>query len=209
MFGQKIIKFITIIVIGTLASIGFSQNLSATVLDFESLLINNNSVNFHGDSYSEDGFTIDETGSRPLGTFGTLESRFVNSTALFADSIGGTLTLTQDGGGPFSLFSIDLNELNGSSVASVDFTGITSTNAIVNQTFVLDGVKSTFETFFFNLVFSDLTEVSWVQSSPFHQFDNITLNVSAVPLPPAVIAFISAMMGIGFLVRRKKKLSQI
>lgn len=33
------------------------------------------------------------------------------------------------------------------------------------------------------------------------------LSVSAVPLPPAVIAFLTAMMGIGFLARKKRKFS--
>lgn len=206
MFEQKVVKYITTIVIGTLICVGFSQNLSAAVLDFETLLINNNSVNNQGNSYSEDGFTINERGRFQLGTFGSGESRFVDSTSLFSRTRNGRLTLTQDGGGAFSLFSIDLNELNRSSAASVTFFGRTSSNAIVNQTFVLDGIKSTFETFFFSLAFNDLTRVSWIQRQSFHQFDNIALNVSAVPLPPAVIAFITAMMGVGFLARRKRKL---
>ncbi len=36
-----------------------------------------------------------------------------------------------------------------------------------------------------------------------------TLTVAAVPLPPAVIAFSTAMLGVGFLARRKRKKKEI
>ena len=38
---------------------------------------------------------------------------------------------------------------------------------------------------------------------------NYTVNVSTVPLPPAVIAFGTAMLGVGFLARRKRKKKEV
>lgn len=107
----------------------------------------------------------------------------------------------------FPFFSIDLNELNGDFQASVEFTGPTSANATVMQLFNLDGIKSTFETFFFNLAFSDVTEVTWVQASNFHQFDNITLDldVSAVPLPAAMPLYATGLIAFGVAAYRRRK----
>jgi len=206
MFGTKFVKSFTSAVICAFAFIGFTQSTYAVVLDFEALALDNSSNNIHGNSYSEDGFTINETGIRQLNYFGLQDRRFVKSTSLFSNTVGGILSLTKDGGGAFSLFSIDLNELNEDGAVSVNFTGTTAGGGTIMQTFSLDGIKSTFQTFFFNLAFSDVTEVTWIQDDfPYHQFDNITLDVSAVPLPAAMPLYATGLMAFGFATYRRRK----
>jgi len=118
------------------------------------------------------------------------------------------LTLTNDMGNPFSVQSIDLSELNGDNSADVNFTGQVSGGGTVMQTFTLDGVAFGAETFIFNAIFTNLTSLSWVQISPFHQFDNIVLNeggVSPVPLPAALPLMAAGLGLMGFVGRRKKQ----
>jgi hypothetical protein len=168
------------------------QVQAAIILDFESLRHEDATRQSHGNFYAEDGFDFTETGSREFGTFGTQEDRFSGSTALFSNSIGGVITLTEAEGGTFALDSINLAELNESSVADVTFTGLLSGGGTTTQTFTLDGNAFGQETFFFDASFDSVTSVSWVQESPFHQFDDITINadsVSAVPEPPSLALF--------------------
>jgi hypothetical protein len=168
------------------------QVQAAIILDFESLKHEDATLLPYGDSYAEDGFNLTETGPYELSTFGTQEDRFSGSTALFSNSIGGEVTLTKAGGGSFALDSINLAELNGSDVADVTFTGLLSGGGTTTQTFTLDGNAFGQETFFFDASFDSVTSVSWVQESPFHQFDDITINadsVSAVPEPSSLALF--------------------
>ena len=75
----------------------------------------------------------------------------------------------------------------------------------VNQTFVLDNVFASAETFLFNAMFTNLVSLSWIQDPNFHTFDNIVVNpVSPVPLPAAVWLFGSALIGFVGLGRRRK-----
>lgn len=174
----------------------------AVTIDFQSLEQINNIRNDQGFIYEEDGFRLENKNINqdPFGSFGTLESRYTGSTALFNNTIGGETVLTQIGGGAFDLTSIDLAELNGNSVVAVTFT----TNNGDSQTFTLDGIAFGAETFFFNAMFLGVTSVSWLQESPFHQFDNIVINGSAVvPVPAAVWLFGSALLGFAGISKRK------
>jgi len=172
----------------------------AVVIDFQSLELVSSSVNNQGDSYSEDGYTLSETGVNVFATFGTLEARYSGSTALFSNTSNGIITLTKDDGNAFALQSIDLTELNGSSPADVVFTGQLSVGGTTMQTFTLDGTSFVPETFAFDSSFSSVTSVSWVQVSSFHQFDNIVV----VPEPASCVG-LALMMGMAIAVRRRKK----
>ena len=203
-------RIFSTLILSIIAMTGFGQSAHSAVIDFESLALINAGLNSQGQTYSEDGFTLDHTGANEFRTFGTLESRFVGSTSLINDSYDGLTTLTRDGGGAFSLVSIDLNELNQDAAVSVEFTGITSANAVVSQTFTLDGIKNTVDSFFFNALFADVVEVSWLQGpndgrQNFHQFDNI--NLSAVPLPAAFPLYATGLLGFGFAAYRKRRKS--
>jgi hypothetical protein len=179
----------------------------AVVIDFESLQHIDTNVQFHGFTYSEDGFTITNiTGLNPLATFGTLDSRFTGSTALFNNDGDGTTQLARTDGGVFNLQSIDLAELSGSSVATVSFTGNLTGGGTVMQAFNLDGVAFGAETFAFS-GFSNLVSVTWTQASPFHQFDNI--DVSNVPLPAALPLFLTTLSVMGLLGWHRRKLQAV
>lgn len=179
---------------------------SATVIDFESLRMENNFANDVGTSYSEDGFTITQGFGEPFSfrSFGTDEFRFTGSTALYNNTVDGIITLTQDGGGAFGVTSIDLSELNGSESADVVFTGLLQGGGSVMETFTLDAIFG-IETFLFSSDFDNILSLSWVQSAGFHQFDNIVIaNAGEVPLPAALPLFLTALAGFGAAARRKR-----
>jgi hypothetical protein len=172
---------------------------AAVVLDFESLATPNNAVNYIGDTYSDDGFEL--TNLSPgvgLGTFGTSESRFTGSTALFDDNADGWIRLSQIGDGPFDLSSIDLASLNGSVPVDVTFFGTISGGGTVSQTFTFDGSPFVEQAFNFT-GFNNVTKVEWVQAAPYHQFDNIV--VDAVPEPDTWL-LVGTGIGIAILFRK-------
>lgn len=60
-------------------------------------------------------------------------------------------------------------------------------------------------TFFHSLVQDQTYRLSALLAQYIGNNGGYILDVSAVPLPPAVIAFATAMLGVGFLARRKRK----
>jgi hypothetical protein len=171
------------------------------VIDFESLEAGNNAVNYVGDVYTQGAFEL--TNLSPgvgLGTFGALESRFTGSTALFDDIADGVLMLDQIGDAPFDLVAINLASLNGSVPVEVTFLGTIAGGGSVSQTFTVDGSPFVQQTFNFT-GFSNLTKVEWIQAPPYHQFDDIVVNV--VPEPDAWL-LIGTGIGIAIIFRKLK-----
>ena len=145
------------------------------VIDFESLKHDDDLIEDHGFFYEEDGFVLENLGKYAFATFGTKESRFSGSTALFNDTINGVTILSAENNKSFDLDSIDLTELNGPNVARVTFKGDLGKGGSVQQTFTLDGKSFDPQTFTFSDDFNEVVSVQWTQVSPFHQFDNITI----------------------------------
>lgn len=177
----------------TLAILAPFQAAQAVIIDFQSLEQNNSVPNNVGFTYTEDGFTLDNLSIAPFAFFGTQESRYLGSTALFNDTSDGITRLTQNGGGLFDLNSIQLTSLNGNNSVTVNFTGTKADSSTVSQAFTTDAILSTLETFTFNSSFTNLVSVQWIQAFPFHQFDNI--NVTPVPEPSAILG----LLGLGLL----------
>jgi hypothetical protein len=150
---------------------------NTVVIDFESLRIDGASLTDVGSSYIEDNFTISKAiqDGYNLNSINSGDYRWNGSTSLFNNTINGTITLTQNGGGTFSLNSIDLDWLNGSGYGAVpvNFIGTKSDNSNINAHFDLDAANG-FQTFNFT-EFTDLISVSWIQESAYHQFDNIVV----------------------------------
>src|SRR5882724_8933436 len=143
---------------------------AVVIIDFESLETTNTTVNYVGDTYSDDGFEF--TSLSPglgLGTFGSLESRFTGSTALFDDNADGVIRLNQIDDAPFDLLAINLASLNGSMSLDVTFVGTILGGGTVSQTFTVAGSPFVQQTFNFN-GFSNLAKVEWTQAPPYHQF---------------------------------------
>jgi len=160
-----------------------------------------------GTTYTENGFTVSQVDSVPFAVFGTQESRYPGSTALFINTIGGSSRLTQVGGGAFNLSSIDLTSLDGNQTVAVSFTGRRSDNSTIAQFFTTDAILSTLETFSFTN-FTNLVSVDWTQDRPFHQFDNINVsavNATAVPEPFTILG---TLFGAGSGVTLKRKLAK-
>lgn len=198
----------------TVIAIGMGKTAQAlTVIDFQSLAQPGDGITFQGFSYTEDGYTLTNTNlntsnfSSPFGTFNTKESRYLGSTALFNDTIGGTTVITKNDGGIFDLISIDLGELNEPFDSStVTFIGTKADNSVISNTFNLNGVKG-LQTFAFT-DFTNLVSTTWKQVSPFHQFDNIVVSditAKSVPEPGSVLGLLSfAALGVGSTLTRKK-----
>ena len=177
-FGMTGGRLITPCIIGDLTleggTLAIPELESATeISDGFTLGSVDSSVSNHGTQYSEDGFTISSNGDMLLATYGTQQERYSGSTALFENAFPGQVTLSKDDGGAFSLTSINLAELIGDGAGDVTFVGQLSGGGETSQTFTLDGIAFEQETFFFDKSFGNVSSVSWVLGSPFHQFDDI------------------------------------
>lgn len=147
----------------------------AQVIDFQQLEVIGLGFSSWGFHVEEDGYQIDNVGPNSLSSFGTLDERYPGSTALFDNSIDGTITVSRIDGGAFTLRSIDIAPLNAADPVTVNFTGVTVSGDLVNSSFTHSGSAIALETHIFPPGFNRLQSVSWRQIAPFHQFDNIVL----------------------------------
>ena len=154
-------------------------------------------------SYTEDGFSLTSNASMFVSNFGDI------APSMFPSTTSGVITLSQVGGGPFDLFSIDIRELNGSVGAqTVAFVGNLAGGGTVSQTITTDGIccngfaANDYETFGFAPSFSNLSSVVWDQVGPtaFVTYDNFVVN--AVPEPSTALLLFSGLAGIAYRRRR-------
>jgi len=163
---------------------GIAAGVSAQVIDFQALEMDDADVHTWGYVYHEDGFTVFHDQGEPFefATYGTQASPYPGSTALFNNTVNGVIELVKDDGGAFSLFSIELSNLNGQGPVTVNFSGFLNGVLVATDSFTTSNqFGNILEEFVFNPDFANVDHVTWVQESPFHQFDNIS--VAPVPTP--------------------------
>ncbi len=179
---------------------------NATTISFASLSQPGSGMVSEGSSVTEDGFTFssqDDLFEVWQASNGNLPSLSAADTSLFEYFAGSTTTLS-DGGGLFSLSSIDLAPLiaGGSGTFTVQFTGTHADSSIVTQTFtVSDSNPTALSTFDFSN-FTDLVSVTFTQgtNSGFfaaqdtaYQFDNVVVSTAAVATPEPRTLLLSAL----------------
>jgi hypothetical protein len=149
------------------------------VIDFESLIHEDEGYVNHGTTYSEEGFVVTAVVGNIL-TKGTLDVSFSGSTAPYNGFQEGVTQLAADDGRAFSLTSIDIAELNGQSF-DVLFTGYLPGGGTVTQTFTTNGGDRAPQTFFFNSSFENIVSAEWTHPNidtilDTSQYDNIVVN---------------------------------
>jgi hypothetical protein len=195
----------------TILLVGVPAGASATTITFESLANPGTGLTNHGSLYVESGFQFSTTAF--YSTWNTGDQSYPGSTALFENSRTSTTTLSQVGGGDFSIVSISLAPLyfDVTSPQSVTFTGILPGGLTTTETFLLPGTNgsSTSETLFpfTNPLFSDVTAVQFSQNSAFnagYQFDNVTVSaLSSVPdSGSTILLMLGALVPLLFLQRK-------
>lgn len=190
-------------------SLGASTASGQAVMTFESLATPGTDYQSHPNLYTEAGFRVSAspghfcfTQTPPGGT----SPYWAGSTGFLNCIQNGITTLTKIGGGTFSLFSIDLAPFSASPPygvgAPVTFVGtpvvgpprIAAFNAPLTQAF---------QTYHFP-GFDDLLSVSWQHVYPYHQFDNITLDVLATPEPSTVLLVGGGLLALAAARRRAR-----
>lgn len=188
----------------------------AVVIDFQALEhtgTGQQALPGTGKFYTEKGFNFDS--SAPVfnfATWGTNSGNYLGSTALWnGDGTGSTgiTTITRAGGGAFDLNSIDIGELflSSAGIPSVTFNAVFSGGGTTSASFTADGFRATgdlssFQTLTFT-GFDDIVSVSWLQVSPFIQFDNVTIDSAEVSEPGTLLPFAAGLLGFFGLLRRE------
>ncbi len=163
----------------------FPANIHATVIDFESLNVSGTGPTYIGTTYSEDGYTLENT----LGLYVTHPT---NIDSIVMGTSGGGPVITNDNGNLFDLVSFDL--MSPATIALV-VTGIRQDGPPITReiTFNLNDPVS-HVTYEFE-GFTDLQELSW-NIGGYNTFDNIVL----VPEPCSLL-----MLATGSLVLLRQR----
>lgn len=131
-----------------------------------------------------------------------MHDNYAGSTALSPKQVNSISTLSRSDTTEFDLISIDIARLSPSvndpstpvTFTDMTFTGVLAGGGIVTNQFTFSVNDNEFEELTFS-GFSSVTSVSWGQNSPFHQFDNVVVQVTAVPEPTS-LAFLAVGLGV-------------
>ena len=141
-------------------------------------------------AYHQAGYTIDTSVSQPtkFDIWGTSDSgHYAGQTAASSHWAPATISVTQDNGQPFNLFSIDLAPwFQSVFTPTVSFTGNKTDGTTVQQSFTIGG-QLQFQTVTFT-GFTNLLSVQWgfTGTNDYHQFTNIVIAGAGVPIATGI-----------------------
>jgi hypothetical protein len=178
---------------------------AATTITFESLAQAGTSSRDIPGPYIESGYQfVNNVSTFDFGTWQTGNANYPGSTALFNNRQAGVTTLTQVGGGDFSMVSLDLMAFATNSASqTVTFTGTLANNSTVTQSFTVPASGSSITETLFVFTTPGFTDVKSVafgpQNLPDYQFDNVT--VQAVPEASSnrLLFGVALILGLNFL----------
>lgn len=215
---HPILCFRNAVALTALASLACANTAHAQVtLNFENLSNpSNGNYSSQGASVTQNGFTVTDTanigGLYSIAPNSGFSQLYTGSVALFNGAQNGDITtLTQNSGSAFTLNSIGIANLflQPTTSGGVLFTGSLLGGGTVTQTFT-HGASNSLETVILGNSFTNLTSVSFRQTTARFQFDNIVLNAPAVTPEPGSVALLVGMSvsGVGFLIRRRNQAKQ-
>jgi hypothetical protein len=188
---------------------------NASVIDFQSIATG--TCVSVGNSFTTQGFTFSTGASNFFSCDGTRNDLPSNGTITVGSESPTVTTMTQFGGGAFSMQSIDLGELFTSQTGphQVQIAGNVSGGGTVSATFDLDNINdgvggvADFQTFLLPSSFDNLQSVvltgTLPTDDPRFMFDNIVVDageLAPVPEPTTVLLLGSTLTGVLLRTRR-------
>jgi hypothetical protein len=187
-----------------------NEVMSAVVIDFDSIDSSSAPAPITPPPYAEDGFVLNLS----TGDFRSLiagDPNYTGSTAFYPNIPSSTVTLTSSLGTSFDFESIDLARLNISNLGgfTLRFFGFDGASQVADQSVTVLNVATVptsnqLQEFTFSSDFDSVTSVTWSRTAGnTYQFDNINLNVTAVPEPTCFAFLVAAVSVAG--VRRLRR----
>jgi len=162
-----------------------------------------------GDTYTESGYQFVnpiELDRWPNGSVN--DSDPTPSTGLFTNYSFTTTTISRIDGTPFNLSSMEIDDVYGQGSPSglLNYTYGFSGGGTGAGSFLVDDVPG------FSTILLNLANLAYFSMSPsdqlvYYQFDNVIVSTGAnvVPIPATLPLFASALAGLGWVARRRKR----
>ncbi len=163
-----------------LGMLGIACSAGAQVLDFQQLEHNDGLTRDEGTVVIENGFQVTKGQNEAFNfaTFGTQETRYPGSTALFNNTVNGVVKISAIDGHSFNVVSIDFANLNSPGSVAIHLVGNKTGGGQVTQTINHsdpDGILPLDLVTYPLTGFNNLDSIEWLQESPYHQFDNVRI----------------------------------